>query len=118
MKHEPGATDVCQGSLLRLAQGREIAIYERNGAVLVADFSGGSGEIVHASEWFRNNGRKVAHAQRRGKVEIVSPVPREAARRIECLHRPLDGPRDTPAARLAAEPGNAFAKLPDVSPTG
>ena len=76
-----------QGSLLRLPEGREIAIYLRDGVPSIAEFRNGQGELHSAGGWMSVNGRKLAHAQRRGEAGMVSPIPAEAAVRIERLHR-------------------------------
>jgi hypothetical protein len=76
-----------QGSLLRLPEGREIAIYLRYGVPSIVEFRDGQGELHSAGGWMSVNGRKVAHAQRRGEAEMVSPIPAEVAVRIERLHR-------------------------------
>jgi hypothetical protein len=106
-----------QGNLLRLPGRREIAIYLRDGAAWVADFNNGHAELHTASGWYdTGNGRMLAHAQRRGEVEIVSPIPEGVAERIEGLHRSGANPGASPAAwlaRLAAGLGNRFAKVPN-----
>ena len=89
-----------QGNLLRLPGGREIAIYLRDGAAWVADFNNGCAALHIAGAWYSTgNGRMLAHAQRRGEVEIISPLPDETIRRIEALHRRAAEPAMGPAVR-------------------
>ena len=90
-----------QGSLLRLKDGRSVAIYLREGVAWVAEFSGDRGRLLSIPEWHCFHARKVAHAQRRGEVEILCPIPGEAAARIEALHRRLDELDDHPLKRKA-----------------
>jgi predicted LPLAT superfamily acyltransferase len=74
-----------QGYLFRLRDGREIAIYLRDGVSSIAELRDGRGEL-HSGAWLGILGRKLAHAERRGEVEVVSPIPAEIAERIEALH--------------------------------
>jgi hypothetical protein len=76
-----------RGNLLRLRDGRAVAIYLRNGIVSVADLRGQRGRILTAGEWGVFHARRLAFAQRRGEVEIVSPIPEEVIAVIEHLHR-------------------------------
>lgn len=76
-----------QGNLLRLRDGRAVAIYLRNGVVSVADLRGQCGRIMSVGEWVAFHARKLAYAQRRGEVELVSPIPADVAALIERLHR-------------------------------
>ena len=97
---EPNDIASIQGNLLRLSERREIAIYLRDGAAWVADFNNGLGTLYIASAWYSmGGGRVLAHAQRRGEVETVSPLPEEVARRIESLHRRMEAPTVGPAVR-------------------
>jgi hypothetical protein len=93
----PGSTSTIHGTVLRLGDKLAIAIYLRNGAVSVADFRDGSGRIMSLAEWHTVHARRLARAQRRDEVEIVSPIPEEVAARIERLHRSL---AETPAHSL------------------
>ena len=91
-----------QGSLLRLSEHREVAIYLREGAGWVADFHNGRATLHSVSEWYSNgSGRTLVHAQRRNAVEPVSPLPDEVVRRIESLHRRMEEPTVGPAVRRA-----------------
>jgi len=73
-----------EGSLLRLSEAREIAIYRRDGVAWVADFRGGRGELFTAGEWFALNGR--ASALRRAESKSAAPLPVRVIERIERLH--------------------------------
>jgi hypothetical protein len=89
-----------QGSLLRLSERREVAIYLREGAGWVADFHDGHATLHSVSEWYSNgSGRMLVHAQRRNAVEPISPLPHEVVRRIESLHRRVEEPTVGPLAR-------------------
>ena len=92
-----------QGNLLRLSERREIAIYLREGAAWVADFNNGRVEFSIASAWcsMGGGGGMLAHALRRGEIEIVSPLPDEVVQRIESLHRRMEKPTVGPAVRRA-----------------
>jgi len=90
------------GYLLRLSERREIAIYLRDGAAWVADFNNGRVELFIASAWYSmGSGRRLAHAQRRGEVETISPLPEEVVQRIETLHPHTAEPVIGPAVRRA-----------------
>jgi hypothetical protein len=93
-RNEAEATD---GSLLRLGDEREIAIYRRDGVAWVADFRGGRGELFTAGEWFALNGR--GSALRRAGTESIAPLPARVIERIERLHGAEDR---APLADLAA----------------
>jgi hypothetical protein len=78
------------GNLLQLSERHQIAIYLRNGAAWVAEFNSGRVRLFIASAWYATSGgRTLAHAQRRGEVKIISPLPEEVTQRLECLHRHL-----------------------------
>lgn len=106
-----------QGNLLRLSGQREIAIYLRDGAAWVADFNNGRAALHSAGGWYdTGNGRMLAHAQRRGEVETISPLPDEVIPRIEALHRRAAEPVMGPALRrvfaiLAAVIRNGQSKV-------
>jgi len=88
------------GSLLRLSEQREIAVYLREGAAWVADFDNGHAELHSASAWFSiGGGRMLVHAQRRNAVEPISPLPDEVVPQIESLHRRMEEPAVGPLAR-------------------
>jgi hypothetical protein len=91
-----------QGSLLRLSERREVAIYLREGTGWVANFNNGRATLHSMSEWYSNgSGRMLVHAQRRNAVEPISPLPDEVVRRIESLHRRMEEPTAGPAVRSA-----------------
>ena len=82
-----------QGSLLRLSERHEVAIYLREGAGWVADFHDGRATLHSVSEWHGSgSGRMLVHAQRRDAVETISPLPDEVVQRIESLHRRMEEP--------------------------
>jgi len=79
-----------QGQVLRVSERREVAIYLRKGALWVADFIDGDGELVEAATWFRFNCGALStyHARRRMVQESAIPLSPELVTRIENLHRP------------------------------
>jgi len=97
---ESSGVSPTQGSLLRLSEHREVAIYLREGAGWVADFNNGRATLHSVSEWYTNgSGRMLAYAQRRDAVETISPLPDEIVRRIESLHRRMEEPTVGPAVQ-------------------
>jgi hypothetical protein len=78
-----------QGQLLRRSDRREVAIYLREGALWVADFIDGHGELVDAITWFRFHcgGLSSAQTRRRMVRESAVPLSTELVARIEQLHR-------------------------------
>jgi len=90
-------TAVQNGSLLRLGEEREIAIYPRDGVVWVADFRGGRGELFTVGEWFALNGR--GSLLRRAGLDSIVPLPADVIERIGRLHGAEDR---APLAALAA----------------
>lgn len=91
------STSAVQGSLLRLSERREVAIYLREGAGWVADFHDGRATLHSVSEWHGSgSGRMLVHAQRRDAVETISPLPDEVVQRIESLHRRMEEPTAGP----------------------
>jgi len=91
------STRAVQGSLLRLSERQEVAIYLREGAGWVADFHDGRATLHSVSEWHGSgSGRMLVHAQRRDAVETISPLPDEVVQRIESLHRRMDEPTAGP----------------------
>ena len=88
-----------QGQLLRRTERREVAIFLRDGALWVADFVDGHGELFDAVTWFRFHcaDALITHAERRMLHESATPLSPEMASRIEALLR--SGPA-TPDARL------------------
>ena len=101
------------GNLLRLRARREIAIYLRGGTAWVAEFKNGHGEVHNVSAWFSLYGRALVHAQRRGEVNIISPIPEDVVARIERLHLHMEEPNDAPVIRrvLAALVGALRGRL-------
>ncbi|HKA44527.1 MAG TPA: hypothetical protein VKF40_21255 [Burkholderiales bacterium] len=86
------AANPIHGSLLRLSGRREIAIYLRDGAAWVAEFCDGRSKLCTAGAWFASSaGRSLVHAQRRGEVETITPLPRTLVPEIEALHRHAPG---------------------------
>ena len=97
---ECASASLIQGSLLRLSEHREVAIYLREGAGWVADFNNGRATLHSMSEWYSlGSGRALVHAQRRDAVETISPLPDEVVRRIESLHRRMEEPTVGPAVQ-------------------
>jgi hypothetical protein len=88
---------VPNGNLLRLGEEREIAIYQRDGVVWIADFRGGCGELFTAGEWFALNGR--GGVLRRAGLDSIVPLPARLIDRIERLHGAEDR---APMAALGA----------------
>ena len=83
------------GNLLRLGEGREIAIYLRDGTAWVAEFKDGRGELFTVSTWFSlNQGGRVL---RRMDLDSITPLPEDIAERIERLHLRMEKQNDVPA---------------------
>ena len=99
-------TAVPNGSLLRLGEEREIAIYQRDGVAWIADFRGGRGELFTAGEWFALNGR--GSVLRRVDLDSIAPLPARLIERIERLHGAEDRAR---LAALAARLRNGLARF-------
>lgn len=104
------STSPVQGSLLRLSERRQVAIYLREGAGWVADFHDGRATLHSVSEWHGSgSGRMLVHAQRRDAVESISPLPAEVVQRIESLHRRMEEPFVAPfVSRILAALGACF----------
>ena len=98
MTSTPVRESTLQGSFLQVKDGRSVAIYLREDVAWVAEFSGGRGRLLSISEWHCFHARRVAHAQRRGEVEIFCPIPGDLVARIEALHQRLG---DHPLKRKA-----------------
>jgi hypothetical protein len=98
-ERKQGGGSAIHGNLLRLRDGCAVAIYLRNGIVSVADLRGRRGRILTVGEWGVFHARKLAFAQRRGEVEIVSPIPDEVIALIEHLHRGSGEPSSDPLKR-------------------
>jgi hypothetical protein len=87
---ERNGSAALQGSLFRLGDSREIAVYVCGGVSWVAEFKGGSGKLYTAGEWFRLNGP--SRARRTMNSTLAAPLPVEAASRIEALHQRCEPP--------------------------
>lgn len=111
---ERNNTSPLHGSLLRIGERREIAVYLRDGTAWVADFKGSHGEISMASAWFALNQDR--WALRRAALDALAPLPQDIEERIKRLHRHMEKPNHVPAipwalAKLAAGPGQWLVKL-------
>ena len=110
-------TAVQNGSLLRLGEEREIAIYPRDGVVWVADFRGGRGELFTVGEWFALNGR--GSLLRRAGLDSIVPLPADVIERIGRLHGAEDrAPLAALAARLVDRLAEFSRELSCRTPTG
>lgn len=78
-----------QGQLLRFSRRRQAVIYLRDGALWVADFVDGRGEISDARSWFRFNcaSGSPSHMRRRMVQESAMPLSSELVEKVERLHR-------------------------------
>jgi hypothetical protein len=76
-----------QGQVLRLNERRVVVIFLRDGALWIADFIDGHGELVESSTWFRFNcaAPTSTQARRRMILEAGMPLTAELVERIECL---------------------------------
>jgi hypothetical protein len=103
-----------EGSLLRVGETREIAIYRRGGVAWIADFRAGAGELFTPGEWFALNG---ASALRRASS---APLPAEAIGKIERLHGVAPLAKQTKQERPSREifRMQAFARLQDCFASG
>ena len=101
---------VPEGSLLRLGETREIAIYQRDGVAWVADFRGGRGELFTVGEWFAINGR--GRLLRRAGLAPIAPLPANVIERIERLHGAEDrAPLSALEERLGGRVAGFFREL-------
>ena len=93
-----------QGQILRRTDRREVAIFLRAGALWVADFVDGHGELIDAVTWFRFHcpDAAVTHAERRMLHESATPLSPELSARIESLLRSGPAMPDAPALGPAA----------------
>lgn len=84
-----GATARIQGQVLRRSERREAAIFLLDGALWVADFIDGRGELIDAATWVRFNcgNASVGQARRRMSLESAVPLSEDLAARIEALLR-------------------------------
>ncbi len=99
----PGFRSI-QGQVLRHSERREVAIFLHDGALWVADFIDGEGELIEATTWFRFNCGALAsaHARRRMVLESAVPLSSELVGRIRRLHDSTAIPRGGLMARLRA----------------
>ena len=94
------------GSLLRLGDEREVAIYQRDGVSWIADFRGGRGELFTVGEWFAlNRGRSVSLRAARCPI---THLPAVVIERIERLHGAEDR---APMAALGAHLRDGLARV-------
>ena len=98
IKHQWGSIHPLQGQLLRRSERREVAIFLRDGALWVADFIDGNGQLIDATTWFRFNcgALSSSHARHRMLHESAIPLSEELVQRIEGLR---DLPPEQPAAQ-------------------
>ena len=77
-----------QGQLLRQSECREVAIFLQDGALWVADFIDGNGQLFDAATWFRFNCGALSSPQARRRMVLESAVPlsEELTARIQRLH--------------------------------
>ena len=97
-----------QGQLLRRSERREVAIFLRDGALWVADFIDGNGQLIDATTWFRFNcgALESPHARHRMLHESATPLSADLVHRIEQLCSASTTPHRGPIARLI----DAFVK--------
>ena len=102
LRPEPRRTHPIQGQLLRQSERREVAIFLQDGALWVADFIDGQGELIDAITWFRFNCGSLStwHARRRMVLESAIPLPEELVERIERLRRPATVRKSSALVRL------------------
>lgn len=89
VNHDRGTASPIQGQLLRLTERREVAIFLRDGALWVADFVDGRGEIIDAITWFRFHCAALSTAQARHRMVMESALPlsEDLVARIESLQK-------------------------------
>jgi hypothetical protein len=87
-----GTTNVVNGHLLRLGDGREVAIYRRNGQCWVAEFHDGCGRLFDATWWFRFHvgSLRYSHGNRAAALDSATAITPELLAQIEQLHRRAD----------------------------
>jgi len=98
----PGFAGSILGQLLRHSEHREVAIFLRDGALWVADFVDGNGQLIDATTWFRFNCAALfsSHAQRRMALESAIPLSAELVARIQRLHSPTVIPKRAAVLRV------------------
>jgi hypothetical protein len=87
------------GNLLRIDEGREIAIYTRSGTAWVAEFHDGRGALFSVGAWFSTN--HGGHVLRRMDLGRITPLPPDVAERIERLHQRMEKDNDLPVMSRA-----------------
>jgi len=87
---EQDASHFMQGQLLRQSERREVAIFLRDGALWVADFVDGHGQLIEATTWVRFNcgTQATPQAWRRMVLESAVPLSADLVDRIERLRPP------------------------------
>ncbi len=110
---EQNGTSPLHGNLLRIGERREIAIYLRDGTAWVAEFNDERGELFSVSAWFSlNRGGRVL---RRMELDSVTPLPEDAVRRIERLHRRKEKRNDVPLMPRVLATGGLRGRLARLS---
>ena len=86
-KHGRRAPSPIQGQLLRLSERREVAIFLCDGALWIADFVDGDGELIDAVTWFQFHCAALSTADARHRMILESGIPLsdELVARIEML---------------------------------
>ena len=93
----PMSTTSITGRLLRFGDSRKVAIYTRDGAGWVADFTNHGVDIVDATTWFRTCGDlALSHSLRKKALDSAIAIPLEVALQIESLHRDAAKPVHEP----------------------
>ena len=79
-----GSLDLATSSVLRIENGRGVAIYVREGAVWVAEQGERRDRILHSGQWHRleRRGTALCYALQGGVVTLTAPKPAGFARRI------------------------------------
>jgi hypothetical protein len=98
-----------KGSLLRIADGRDLVLYVRSGAVWVTQEKDPRDRYLHAGDWFTvsSAGLTLVSALRAGALALASPHHEGAADRIDVLRastgrlEPVYAPPPGLAGRLA-----------------
>jgi len=86
-KHGRLSLSSIQGQLLRLSERREVAIFLCDGALWIADFVDGDGELIDAVTWFQFHCAALSTADARHRMILESGIPLsdELVARIEML---------------------------------
>ena len=96
---EQDASRSMQGQLLRHSERREVAIFLRDGALWVADFVDGHGQLIDAATWVRFNcgTQATPQALRRMVLESAVPLSADLVDRIGRLRAPAAMQHGEPA---------------------